>query len=499
MRPSFLLPVLVLLVAGLILAVVVFLPSGGNPDRPESGEPSPKPTAVLDTSVRESASPTGGPASSGGMEGQGVAEGGIAETTGSVSADDTESEAATGAVGAERDNAAGGESETTQKPESDSEKPPSSDGTIAGAVYSGRRIPLAGVIVQAGGKSATSDNNGRFALDGIQGSKVDVVASLNGHQTVTKKKVAVGTKDLSIILIQDNHLAGRVVDQYGKPVSFASVRLNALKGIWMLSLESDISGSFETDNVPDAQIQITATREGLTDTGGGTVVVDAPHPEIVLLRLQRPSFSIRGSVRMAETGQGVANFALTALKQDEEGTEPLQAVTSGGGDFRFDELDVGVYLVGSNAAENQGLGVAIPLHEDKKTVRIFDKNAENVIFVALPGFTVSGWVIGSDGAGVSGARVTLAQQSAFSRTSTTAQSQIGTMSGSDGRYQLQGIPWSGGSGSVEAQLFASHLQYGSGMSEVFSVDPAARSVQDINITLTGSVSLSGYVVSAQGQ
>jgi hypothetical protein len=380
-------------------------------------------------------------------------------------------------------------------------------GAIAGAVYSGRRLPLAGVSLQAAGSSAVSGDDGRFSLKAVQGTQVDVVASLRGYQTLTKKSVKAGTKDLSIILIEDNHLAGRVIDQYSKPVSFASVQLRALRGIWMFTLECDIGGTFEAANVPNTQIQITATREGLTDTGGGTMVVEAPHPELVLLRLQRPSFAISGFVRMADTAQGVAGFALIARKQDEPQSEVLQAVTTGGGAFSFAQIDIGVYVVSSDLSRNQSLNVAIPFQEDNKTVRVFDKSVTDVDFVALPGFSVSGRVLDPDGRGIAGARVTLARQNAYAGyraklgrdMGVASQGEVETTSGSDGTYRLRGLPWLGGSGASQGQIFASHPQYGSGLSDLFSVQPGETAVEGVDVTLTGSATLSGHVVGKRGE
>jgi len=200
---------------------------------------------------------------------------------------------------------------------------------------------------------------------------------------------------------------------------------------------------------------------------------------------------------MADTGQGVPDFALIAQKQDGATAEPLRTTTSSGGSFRFDELDIGVYLISSDANENQDLGVAIPVTEDHKTVRVFDKNVENVVFLAGPGLTVTGRVIGPDGSGVPGAMVTLANQSGGYSSGAGAQGRLNTNSVSDGSYELRGVPSSGGAGAMQARLFASHSEYGSGLSEPFTPDPSMRVIENINITLTGSATVTGRVLIGQ--
>ncbi|HPA46758.1 MAG TPA: carboxypeptidase-like regulatory domain-containing protein [bacterium] len=489
MRFSFWLPILVVLAALAMVALLLFLPPPTEmPEQTGMATPVLEPTRVEITQTAEIPQGLGGNPLESGLD---IAASTVQETT--PQSDLTGSvEGSSIASGTDTVSSA----QPTARETSDTAHPPTGD-TVSGAVYSGKRLPLAGVAVVAGEWNTTSDSAGRFTLSGLREPKVDIVFSLAGHQTVTKNAVPVGTKSLSVILVEDGHLAGRVTDQNGKPVSYASVRLEAQTGVWILSLETDISGSFDTENVPNAQIHITATCEGLTDTGGGSAVIDAPYPELVMLRLQRPSLSISGSVVMADTGQGVAEFALIAQKQDESTAEPLRTTTSSGGSFRFDELDIGVYLISADAGENQDLGVAIPATEDHKTVRVFDKNVENVVFLAGPGLIVSGRVIGPDGNGVPGAMVTLADQPGGSSSGVGAQGRLDTNTVSDGGYELRAVPSSGGAGGMQARMFASHSQYGSGLSEPFSLDPNTRVIENINITLTGSATVTGHVLIGQ--
>jgi len=517
MKLSYLLILLAILFVGLLVVLILFMPSGdefgapGTKDLTLPGRDTEGPAgeeATSRTPRRPGPSRSRTPAVLPGGEGVEVdftkaTEALAPPSTGSGTESSASSNAETATIAIaeqnQSDDTAEGSSENKQE---------AVVGTISGAVYSGQRLPLAGVTVEAGGAVAMSDNAGKFTLEEVKGAEVRVLASREGYQTVSVDNVKVGTKNLSLMLIENGHLSGRVVDQFDKPVSYASVQLRALKKVWSFTVECDIGGSFEASNVPNGEIEITASRQGLTDAGEGQIVVNAPHPNLVVVRLRRPAYAISGFVRDARTGQGVSGFTLTAQKQDEEHAELKRAVTAGGGAYLFEDLEVGVYLVSSDTTANQHLNVAIPLKEDRKSVRVFEKDVTNVIFLAVPSFAVSGRVVGPGGEGIRGARVTLARQNQYVRpgalfspdlSASGEQKMAEALSGSDGVYRLNGIPWPGDAGTATIQLFASHQQFGSGLSESFQVEVGMEHVENIEIPLAGSATLSGHVAEKQGE
>ncbi len=362
---------------------------------------------------------------------------------------------------------------------------------IAGKVEDTKGFALYNVKVEVSGyDEVMTKNDGRFRIDGIEEESVTVVASREGYHTLKKSDVKVGTDSLTLTLVPEGVLAGRVVDQRNEPVSSAMVSLNALEGIWLTDLYAGPDGRFQVSEIPNSPMEIKASQDDFSDEGEGTRVVEPPFDEEVVLRLHQPTFSISGQVVMKEEGSGVPGFSLQARLQDREGeVEPMITSTGGGGVFRFDDLVRGTYLISSNAQENADMNVVIPVDEDNKSVRVHESDVRNIQFEAVEGRRIRGRVVDQGGQPVSGAEVSVVQYRSTK-----------TMTNRDGNFTLEGGPVLSeiAPRDMRLQLYATHPEHGMGMSDPLPSQSEEGVIEGIEITLAGTSTLQGRVVTADG-
>ncbi len=373
----------------------------------------------------------------------------------------------------------------------------SRENIIAGIVKDMKGWPIRGVKIQVeGGKTFNSEEGGRFVIRELPQQNVTLIVTHKGYQPLRKTGVQVGTQDLELTLVKVGTLSGRVVDQFDNPIAFANISMKAIQGIWMIELTADSQGRFEAGNAPETKVKITASQDGFTDNGGGSREVESPSPEEIVLRLEQPAFSISGSVVMRDTRQGVAGFKLIAKYESTVGEEEeFVTTTDGSGLYRFDNLKRGNYIVSSFNQENAASNVVVPLEDDYKSVRLYEWDAKNVNFEVVPGQQINGKVVTSNGDPVAGAEITIARLQS-----------VQTTSGFDGTFQLSGVPVTFldssstaaiGRGFQGIQLFATHPDYGTGLSDPLPADPQAD-LSNIVITLQSLSSLSGTLTDQSG-
>ncbi len=480
MRSNYLLPAALAVVVVLVMGIIVFLPSSID-DRQGT---SPNGTQAQVTPGNDTTQLNGNNGSASASD-KDRTENGVNGPTpsGNVPSGQTIA-SSTGANGQSSSLDAG------QTNQSDIVPAP---GAIHGIVEDTHGIPVRKAAVSVQGDDPTySDVQGRFSITEIKVPSVTLIATLAGYQTLVQANVTVGETRLVLTMVKEGVLAGRVLDQYSAPVSFAKVHLKALKGIWMTDLSADPQGRFEIASVPQVQIQIAASQEGYLDEGKGTVEVTPPVGKEIVLHLKQPAFSIEGNVTMKDTGQGVAGFKLRAVRQDSGSDgDQYEAVTSGNGMYKFPSVRRGTYLVSSIPTENSALNIVIPVRDDFKTVRIFEKGATNVNFEAVAGLTVGGVVLNSQSQPVRAADVTIA---GFESTH--------AFSGSDGRFRLTGVPVLTAEGRTSTQdasirLLATHSEEGTGMSDPLPTGTGGE-LADVTIILKGIGNLSGSVVDRSG-
>ena len=175
-------------------------------------------------------------------------------------------------------------------------------GSIAGKVINFKNEPVENALVKiVDFRSAATGPDGLFSFKDIQAPFVTILVSHGEYEQLTKEKVPVGSVNLSLVLIQAGTLSGRVIDQFNDPVAYADINIQALEGVWMRNIKSDANGLFLIEDPPQARVRLSATQEGFPDEGKGALEVNSPSSEEIVLQLERPSFSISGRVIMQDT------------------------------------------------------------------------------------------------------------------------------------------------------------------------------------------------------
>ncbi|MBN2328738.1 MAG: carboxypeptidase regulatory-like domain-containing protein [Candidatus Omnitrophica bacterium] len=357
---------------------------------------------------------------------------------------------------------------------------------IAGTVKDPQGKPLQGVAVQIeGAPLILTKRQGEFRFDAVTQKTVSITCRLAGYQVLKRDDVPAGSTNLVLVMIPEGAVAGRVLDQFSDPIALAQIQARALQGIWAVDISADAEGRFLITESPQTRIRLQASQEGFTDSGSGAKEVDLPTSEEVILRLDRPTFSISGNVIAQDNQQGIPDFTLRAVLQDAgPNAEELTTKTDGTGMYRFDNLRQGTYIVSSLPSANSQRNYVIPLKDDSKSVRLYEKSATRVDFIAVAGLTVSGQVVDSNNQPVSSAEVTVA-----------GLQSVQTMSNYQGQFRLTGVPVTGGQtmNRLEIRLQASHSDYGTGLSDPLP-NQSDQEITGITITLQGLFSLNGRIV-----
>lgn len=358
---------------------------------------------------------------------------------------------------------------------------------ISGMIQNSYGKPVPGASVQiSNGELIQSGNDGRFIFRDLDLPDYDLQASASGYKPVYRNAVETGTSNLVIVLVNDGALQGKVIDNTNSPVAYANISVKAVEGIYLQELRSDADGRFELKNPPaEKKLLVTAQQENFTDQGEGIATANPPFNEFIILRLHQPTLSISGRVINQENGQGVSNFHLLAVLDDGSLEKPLEAESSAGGVFRFENLKPGTYIVSSNPAKNEDNSMVVPVGKDYKTVRVLERDARDVIFEVESGIMVTGVVMNQNGQPVGGAEVTVAKIPAGKTVSTF-----------NGQFTLNSVPPLSSNGAAAGitslRLIATHPQFGSGTSDPLPL--GINPINNITISLEGFAALDGMVV-----
>jgi len=244
------------------------------------------------------------------------------------------------------------------------------------------------------------------------------------------------------------------------------------------------------------RMTLTCTAEGYA-TAEGDVRPDSSGQFELDFQLE-PAGSIRGFVRDAGTGAGVAGVEVYAMRPgqarlDADAPEtPVHATSDEDGAYAITGLQPGRYVIAVNAVE-QGY---LFRPGQSRNIRV-NANAteENVNFELTEGAVVRGTVRNAEGAPVPNAHISamLSNAADAAQEMDVTLAQLGfpmphTLTQADGSYELLGV-WV----DREVRVSAEHEDYAAASSDPFRLTKAA-SPHEVELTLTQGSTVSGTVM-----
>lgn len=215
---------------------------------------------------------------------------------------------------------------------------------LEGRVTTTAAAPVAGVRILAGSGSASTDAEGVYAIDGVAPGQQEIqVFHPHYRRRVRSLRIEEGTNRFDVELEEGFKVAGRVVDQDGRPVGGAQVRLATLSRVELREHHGStgIDGAFLLAPVAAGRYGLEATASGFAAAKRSepvTVVDGAVEGlEIVLRR----GASVSGKV----LGLSAEELAAVAVTAHGEAGEQRAASLDSEGRFEVRNLPPGDWLL----------------------------------------------------------------------------------------------------------------------------------------------------------
>ncbi|MEO1270615.1 MAG: carboxypeptidase-like regulatory domain-containing protein, partial [Myxococcota bacterium] len=372
-------------------------------------------------------------------------------------------------------------------------------GTIAGAVFhlgkpmEGAEVRLLKLSGVGGGDPEVdasvvrTDRAGQFVVEAFPG-RVRVLATSEGFATAESREIQVcgGARVEGIVL--DLTPRGSVValvrSEEGTPVSQARVEVMGVATWQVPSPLTDTEGRAELKDVPagESRLRVTALGYSIVETTPLTIVPDETlEHTIVLPALQ----GISGRV-VDPNGQPVRG-ASVVLKPASEPTSSNRVHTGHAGQFRFDGLDVGAYL----------LSATHPRYGPATEIRSESGGQEPVVLTLSEGGAISGHVLDASRQPAPAFTVVVERFVPDTVRDALEPVKLGPahfgaqpFDSAEGVFQLDGL------GPGVYDLYVDGGDLGSGQAEGIVVQ-AGRTTSRVTVELEGGSVVTGQVVDAQ--
>ena len=308
-------------------------------------------------------------------------------------------------------------------------------GTVSGRVTDPSDNGVAGVVVRAAGKPATTDAQGRYSISGVPTGSTSIAvdagsvpAGYSVSGPLTRNLTTSGLSGIDFSTIRETgRVSGRVTDPSGNGVAGVVVRAAGKPAT------TDADGRYAIAQVPvgDTEIRVdeSSVPAGYSVSGPLTRNVTTAGVSDVNFSTTRETGTVSGRVT-DPSGNGVANVTVTAGGKT--------ATTNADGDYSIAGVPTGstsISVVRSSVPA--GYSVNGPLDRNVTTAGVSDVNFSTTRDTG----TVSGRVLGPDSKGVANVTVT-----AGGKTATT---------NADGNYSIAGVP----TGTTTIEVTASPTQY----------------------------------------
>ena len=219
-------------------------------------------------------------------------------------------------------------------------------GTLKGQVFrSDGATPASGIPVftDRGGLD-TTDNAGNYRIEGLPAGPIKVRAidqSLLEEASV--QTTIVGDEEITANLLLfggTGRVRGVVLDADGTPI------VGAIVGGGLTLKQTDANGAFILDDVPVGSRTITALHEASGRFASVTVNLTGPGQEVTVQIILPAHGTLVGKVFEADGQTPVPNIKVFAL-----GPENRPGLTDANGDYRFENLPLGSYLISAYRPE----------------------------------------------------------------------------------------------------------------------------------------------------
>lgn len=303
----------------------------------------------------------------------------------------------------------------------DGEPPPfdivlTAGATVLGVVREANGEPVPGATVWGGGSTLSTDDDGRFTLEGLGLGRQRIQVTSRFGEVVEMIEVRPGTNPVDILLPETTEVTGRVRDGSGEPVGGAYLQLRCSEGRG--GIRSSADGSFEIITTATGLCQLDAA-------GGGYGPARYPEPlllegqpihglEVVLER----SAQLTGQIR----GLSFDELARVRVAAESPGQNRRSGRVDYDGRYTIDQLATGEWLVSAWIGTERAEG-AIEIGPAQEVTEL-DLEFES-------GHTVSG-LVRVNGEPRTGMTVYLSGQ----ERSREARSE----SDHSGRYRFEGVP-----------------------------------------------------------